>query len=135
MLNDLSTRTTSKASSPTLSSAGTSCSEEIAELTKRQKEIRKAKNRITAKIARDKKVAYIHSLEDLLQTANTRIETLEANLVDAARRLDAQYQQINAMGEIMSTTTTTSNLLMSSESEEFNMPSGVDTSLMFGDSD
>jgi hypothetical protein len=55
--------------------------------------------------------------------------------VDAARRLDAQYQQINAMGEIMSTTTTTSNLLMSSESEEFNMPSGVDTSLMFGDSD
>jgi hypothetical protein len=63
----------------------------------------------------------------MLQEANTRIETLEANLVAANRRLDAQNQQINSMGEIMATTTTTS-LLMSDY-----MPSSTESPLLFGD--
>ena len=118
---------TSKLSLTTSNSVETgSCSEEIAELTKRQKEIRKEKNRITAKIARDKKVAYIHSLEDMLQEANTRIETLEANLLEANNRLDAQNQQIKSMGEIISTTPT--NLLMPDY-----VQSALENSLMFGD--
>lgn len=54
--------------------------EEIAELTKRQKEIRKEKNRITAKLSRDRKNAYIHSLEVMLTNANMKIETLEKEL-------------------------------------------------------
>jgi hypothetical protein len=54
--------------------------EEIAELTKRQKEIRKEKNRITAKLSRDRKNAYIHSLETMLNNANSKIETLEKEL-------------------------------------------------------
>jgi hypothetical protein len=52
----------------------------MAELTQRQKEIRKEKNRITAKMSRDRKVAYIHNLESMLQAARTRIEFLEAEL-------------------------------------------------------
>ena len=90
-------------SSKKLSTVEADCSAEIAELTKRQKEIRKEKNRITAKISRDRKVAYIQSLELLLQDAKLRIEVLEEELVSASHRLDAQHVQINAMGDMMST--------------------------------
>lgn len=72
-------------------------------------------------------MAYIHSLEDLLQEANTRIETLETNLLSATRRLDAQAHQINSMSDIMSSTSAT-NLLMPDYT-----PSCIDVSLMFGD--
>ena len=96
-------RTIFRQSSKKLSSVEASCSEEIAELTKRQKEIRKEKNRITAKISRDRKVAYIQTLETLLQDAKIRIEVLEEELLAASSRLDAQHEQINAMGDMMST--------------------------------
>ena len=75
-----STRTTFKSSLTKLNSADPSCLEEIAELTKRQKEIRKEKNRITAKLSRDRKNAYIHSLEMMISNANLKIEALEKEL-------------------------------------------------------
>ena len=75
-----SMKMTFKSSLTKLNSVNPSCLEEIAELTKRQKEIRKEKNRITAKLSRDRKNAYIHSLETMLNNANSKIETLEKEL-------------------------------------------------------
>ena len=81
------TKTMFKSSLTKLNSVNPSCLEEIAELTKRQKEIRKEKNRITAKLSRDRKNAYIHSLETMLQTANTKIEALENELSSACTQV------------------------------------------------
>ena len=77
------TKTTFKSSLTKSNSVNPSCLEEIAELTKRQKEIRKEKNRITAKLSRDRKNTYIHNLEAMLQTANAKIESLEKELCSA----------------------------------------------------
>ena len=82
-----SMKMTFKSSLTKLNSVNPSCLEEIAELTKRQKEIRKEKNRITAKLSRDRKNAYIHSLETMLQTANTKIEALENELSSACTQV------------------------------------------------
>jgi predicted RNase H-like nuclease (RuvC/YqgF family) len=73
-------RTMFRSSSMRLNSADPSCLKEIAELTKRQKEIRKEKNKITAKMSRDRKLAYIHNLESMLHDAKARIEVLETEL-------------------------------------------------------
>ena len=81
-------------------SVNPSCLEEIAELTKQQKEIRREKNRITAKISRDKKNSYIHNLETMLLDANSKIETLEKELSIAFTQLHSAPRQDTASMDV-----------------------------------
>ena len=45
-----------------------------------KKEVRKAKNRLTAKKSRDKKVAYVRQLEQALSASRQRVAELESEL-------------------------------------------------------
>lgn len=75
------TKTTFKTSLTKLSSVNPSCFPETSNHTLYQKEIRREKNRLTAKLSRDRKNAYIHDLEKMLQDAKSRIDSLERELV------------------------------------------------------
>jgi hypothetical protein len=111
-----------------LSSVNPSCLEEIAALTKRQKEIRKEKNRITAKLSRDRKNTYIHALESMLQDANDKVVCLERELAVTACQGGRIYTQTSTQS------TDTAGTSLKGEEEESRC-SALDDLLMSFDSD